>query len=123
MHKLLIVDDDLPTCDFLKHFFEKIDFKVFMANDGEKALSVVKKERPNIILLDIRMPGPSGIKVLRQIKQIHKNAKVIMMTGVDEEIVIELAKEYGARGYIIKPFSLEYLENDVMPKILEELNS
>ena len=121
MHKLLVVDDDLPTCDFLRGFFEKIDFKVFMANDGEKALSLVKEKCPDVILLDIRMPGPSGIKVLQEIKKIDKDAKVIMMTAVDEETVIELAKEYGAVGYIIKPFSLEYLKSDVMPKILGEL--
>jgi len=69
MHKLLIVDDDLPTCDFLKRFFEKTDFKVFMANDGEKALSLVKEKSPDVVLLDIRMPGPSGIKVLQAIKK------------------------------------------------------
>lgn len=121
MHKLLVVDDDLSTCDFLKDFFEKTDFQVFVANDGEKALSIVKKKRPDIILLDIKMPGPSGIKVLEQIKEIDKKVKVIMMTGIDEEVVIKLAEEYGATGYIVKPFSLEYLKNDVVPKILGEL--
>ncbi|MBU1853255.1 MAG: response regulator [Candidatus Omnitrophica bacterium] len=121
MHKLLVVDDDIEACDFLKRFFEKKDFQVFVANDGESAVSMVKKKRPDIILLDIKMPGQSGMKVLQEIKEIDKKSKVIMMTGVDEDTVVELAREYGATGYIIKPFSLEYLENDIMPKILEEL--
>ena len=121
MVKLLIVDDDLPTCDFLKSFFNSRNYEVFIATDGEKALSVVREKRPDIILLDIRMPGPSGIKVLREIKEIDKHVKVIMMIAVEEETVIELAKEYGAIDYITKPFSLERLENNVMPKILKQL--
>ena len=67
------------------------------------------------------MPGLSGITVLQQIKEIDKNAKVIMMTAVKEEAMIELSREYGAIDYITKPFSLEHLEKDVMPKILKQL--
>lgn len=121
MVKLLIVDDDLPTCDFLKSFFSNRNYEVFIATDGEKALSIVREKCPNVILLDIKMPPPSGIKVLQRIKEIDKNAKVIMMTGVEEEAVIELTKEYGAIDYITKPFSLEHLENNIMPKILKQL--
>jgi len=121
MVKLLIVDDDLPTSDFLSHYLGKRDYQVFIANDGEKALSIVREKQPNIVLLDIKMPGTSGIKVLQQIKEIDKNAKVIMMTAVKDEAMVELAKEYGASDYITKPFSLEHLENNVMPKILKQL--
>ncbi len=121
MVKLLIVDDDLPTSDYLQSFFSKRDYEVFTANDGDSALAIVKDKRPSIVLLDIRMPGPSGIKVLQQIKEIDKNIKVIMMTGVDEKVVMELAKESGATDYITKPFSLENLENNVLPKILKQL--
>lgn len=121
MVKLLIVDDDLPTCDFLRLFFEKRQYEVFTAQDGEDALSIVKEKQPDIILLDIKMGGISGIEVLRRIKDICSNAKVIMMTGVKEEVVIDLAKEYGAIDYITKPFSLEHLEKDVMPKVVKQL--
>ena len=121
MVKLLIVDDDLPTTDFLNCYLGKRDYEIFIATDGENALSIVKEKQPNIILLDIKMPGTSGITVLKQIKEINKNAKVIMMTAVKDEAMIELAKEYGASDYITKPFSLEHLEKDVMPKILKQL--
>lgn len=121
MVKLLIVDDDLPTSDYLQNFFSKRDYEVFVANDGKSALTIVKDKRPSIVLLDIRMPGPSGIKVLQQIKEINKNIKVIMMTGVDEKVVINLAMESGAVDYITKPFSLEHLENNVIPKVLKQL--
>lgn len=121
MIKLLIVDDDFPTCDFLKRFLEISGYQVFIANDGESALLTVKEKKPNIVFLDIRMPGVSGIKVLQQIKEIDSNVKVIMMTAVKDEEMIKLTKEYGASDYIVKPFSLEHLEKDVIPKILTQL--
>lgn len=121
MIKLLIVDDDLPICDFLRVFFSRKDYQVFTAIDGKQALSIVKEKQPNIILLDIRMPGLSGIEVLQKIKEIDKDAKVIMMTAVDEKMVVNLAMNYGATDYITKPFSLEYLEKDVFLKVLKQL--
>jgi len=121
MVKLLIVDDDIPTCDFLNRYLGKRDYEVFTANDGESALSIVKEKQPNIVLLDIKMPGLSGITVLQKIKDIDKKSKVIMMTAVKDEEMVKLAMEYGASDYITKPFSLEYLESEVMPKILKQL--
>ena len=121
MVRLLIVDDDLPTCDFLRLFFEKREYQVFTAQSGAKALAVVEEKHPNVILLDIKMPDMSGIEVLRKTKEIDGEVKIIMMTGVKEEVVIELTKEYGAIEYITKPFSLEHLEKDVMPKVLRQL--
>ncbi|MBU1852431.1 MAG: response regulator [Candidatus Omnitrophica bacterium] len=122
MVKLLIIDDDLSLCDFFKNFFSKRDYQVFIATDGEKGLSIVRDERPNIILLDmIIMPGQFGLDILQEIKKIDDKAKVIMLTGVGDKGVIELAKMYGASDYITKPFDLEQLEKDVMPKIIRQL--
>lgn len=114
MIKLLVIDDDFATCDFLRSFFSQRGYKVFVACDGKQAVLTVKEKRPYIILLDVRMPGSSGIEVLQKIKGIDKNTKVIMMSAVDEEVVIELAIKYGAASYITKPFSLEQLEKEVL---------
>ncbi len=113
MIKLLVIDDDLATCDFLRSFFSQRGYKVFVANDGDQAIFITKEKRPDIILLDIKMPGLSGIEILQKIKEIDKNSKVIMMSAVDEKVVVELAMKYGAVDYITKPFSLEWLERDV----------
>jgi len=121
MIKLLIIDDDISLCSFLKNFFSKKDYQVFIAIDGEEGLSIVREHRPNIILLDIIMPDQFGLDVLRQIKKIDDKVKVIMLTSVGDEGVIKVAKKYGASDYITKPFSLEHLEKDVIPKILKEL--
>lgn len=119
MIKLLVIDDDLTTCDFLRSFFSQRGYKVFVANDGDQAIFITKEKRPDIILLDIKMPGLSGIEILQRIKEIDKNPKVIMMSAVDEKVVVELAMKYGAVDYITKPFSLEWLERDVFLKASE----
>ena len=115
------MDDDLPTCDCRNRYLGNRDYEVFTANDGESALAIVKEKQPNIILLDIKMPGLSGITVLQKIKDIDKKIKVIMMTAVKDEEMVKLAMEYGASDYITKPFNLGYLEAEVMPKILKQL--
>ena len=121
MVKLLIVDDELPICDILKEFFSKKNYQVFIATTGEEGLSILRKEKPHIILLDIIMPSRSGVEVLKRIKEIDNEVKVIMLTGISNEKVIEQLKEHGASDYVTKPFSLEYLEKEVMPKILKQL--
>ena len=121
MASLLIIDDDLTTCDFLRSFFAQKGYKAFVANDGERGLLIVKEKKPDVILLDIKMPDLSGLEVLQKIKEIDKNAKVIMMTAVNDGFVIEMAMKYGAIDYITKPFSLEWLEKDVLLKTLEKI--
>ena len=121
MVKLLVIDDELPVCDILKDFFSKKDYQVFIATTVEEGLSIVRKEKPHIILLDIIMPGRSGIEALKQIKLIDDKAKIIMLTAISNEKVIKQTMEHGASDYITKPFSLEQLEKDVMPKILKQL--
>jgi DNA-binding response OmpR family regulator len=117
--KILVVDDQIGIVSFLYDFFTHAGLEVLQATSGKKALDIVKKEKPVVILLDIKLGwGRNGIEVLREIKQIHPSAKVIMMTSVDDEDVIEEAFNLGAADYIIKPFSLSYLKNVVALKML-----
>ena len=121
MAKLFIVDDDLPTSDFLRAFFTKKGYEVSVANDGVTALERFADERPDIVLLDIGMPSMSGLEVLKRVKQEYPSTHVVMMTAVAEKSVMLQAKELGASNYIIKPFSLEYLEKEVLPSLLDQL--
>jgi DNA-binding response OmpR family regulator len=115
--KLLVVDDEVEICDFLKTFFEERNYKVFTALNGETALRLVEREKPAIVLLDIKMPGLDGIEVLKRIKALHPTAKVIMVTAIETRDKIEEATRLGADNYITKPLSLEYLETDVRDKL------
>ena len=117
MVKLLVVDDESEICEFLKSFFEERGYAVSVANSGEKALEIVKQEKPQVILLDIKMPGMDGIQSLREIRVCHPKAKVIMVTAIETRDKIEECLRLGADNYITKPLSLEYLENDVAEKV------
>lgn len=115
--KLLVVDDEEEICDFLKAFFEERDFEVRTASSGESALEAVAEVKPQVILLDVHMPGMDGMNALREIKKKYPQIKVIMVTALETREKIEEAIRLGADNYITKPLSLEYLERDVHEKI------
>lgn len=117
MTKMLVVDDEIEICDFLKTFFEERNYRVFTAMTGESAMRLVDQESPAIVLLDIKMPGIDGIEVLKRIKTFHPETKVIMVTAIETRDKIDEANRLGADNYITKPLSLEYLETDVKDKL------
>jgi len=119
MIKILLVDDEKGITDALKEFFLHRGFGVKTANNGEDALKAVKKDRPDIVFLDIRMPGISGLDVLEKIKRMDKSIKIIMLTIHEEEAMVNKAKELGADEYITKPFRVDYLEEVVIKKVQE----
>lgn len=120
--KLLIVDDEIEICDFLKSFFEERNFDVKTASSGQAALDMTEQFKPNVMLLDIKMPGMDGVQVLGNVKKKYPRTKVIMVTALETRDKIEECLRLGADNYITKPLSLEYLENDVREKI-ESLTS
>lgn len=115
--KLLVVDDETEICEFLKSFFEEREYEVYTANTGEEAIEGVRNLTPQLVLLDVHMPGMDGMNVLKEIKQNHPEIKVIMVTALETREKIEEAMRLGADNYITKPLSLEYLEKDVQEKI------
>ena len=117
MIKMLVVDDEIEICDFLKAFFEDRNYKVFTAMNGGSAIKAVEAEKPSVVLLDIKMPTPDGIEVLKWIKTHYPSTKVIMVTALETRDKIEEAIRLGADNYITKPLSLEYLESDVKEKL------
>jgi len=116
MKKLLIVDDELDVQEFAANFFRKRKIEVFTAASGEETLSVVEIESPNLVLLDIKMPGIDGIETLKRIREKDQDLKVIMVTGrkPEDEEAFERCKKLGALDYIHKPLELDELERVVM---------
>lgn len=117
MQKILIVDDEVDVCDFVKNFFEERGFQVFAALNGNEALSIIKRERPQLILLDIKMEQMDGIAALRYMKEIDKDLKVIMVTALEDQDKMEAAYKLGAIDYITKPLVLDHLEQTVIKNI------
>lgn len=114
MTKILVIDDEETIRENLKNLLEIEDYKVFTAANGQKGLETVEKERPEIVILDIKMPGMDGIEVLKRIKKVSKETEVIMITGHGGiETAIDAMKE-GAFHYIQKP--IEYSELDIFIK-------
>ena len=117
MAKMLIVDDEQEICEFLKDFFDDKGYTVFTAPTGDEALEIVIEKQPDILLLDIMMPGKSGLETLREAKKLQPSLKVIMVSALETTDKIEAAMKLGADNYITKPLSLDYLENDVRAKV------
>jgi DNA-binding response OmpR family regulator len=111
--KILTVDDELMEDTFFNQFFDMHDYKVLSTLDGKEAVEIVKREKPKVVLLDIRMPGMDGLDVLKQIKKIEPSTVVMMVTALSDAETEKKAKEYGADDYITKPLSLEDLEKKV----------
>ncbi len=113
MIRLLVVDDEVDICDFVKNFFKERDFDVFVAYNGKEALSLVETRKPDIVLLDVKMPVMDGMETLRQIRKTGSDVKIIMVTAIDDAEKAEEAKRHGVVEYITKPLLLEQLERTV----------
>ena len=120
MPKLLIVDDEIDVREFAKNFFQRRKIKVLTAASGEEALGLLDKEKPDLVLLDIRMEGMDGVAVLEEMRQRKDNTEVIMVTGISEELTMKRAKELGVIDYIHKPLVLDELEKIVMSRLQKQ---
>jgi len=109
--KILVVDDELYVCELLHDFLSSEGYEVKFTTSGEEAISEFVKDRPDIVLLDIRMPGINGIEVLRTMKGIDRHTGIIMLSAFGDLKTIEKALEMGAIHYIQKPFDLLRLHN------------
>jgi DNA-binding response OmpR family regulator len=102
---ILIVDDDEKIIELLKAYFSKEHFTVVTAGDGVQGLTAIKKNKPDIVLLDLMLPGMDGFEVLKQTRKAGINTPVIMLTAKGEESDKLVGLEIGADDYIAKPFS------------------
>jgi phosphate regulon transcriptional regulator PhoB len=106
--KILIVEDEPDILELLHFNLEKAGFETYRAEDGEQALLLAKKHLPDLILLDLLLPGLTGLEVCRQIKQNPElqHIPIIMVTAKGEEMDRVVGLELGADDYVVKPFSL-----------------
>lgn len=115
--RVLIVDDEPQIGAFIGEFLVAKGYEAFYAENGEEALKYIKKVRPHLTLLDVRMSGMSGIDTLKHIQSIDSNVGVIMITALHEEDVGREALKFGAVDFITKPIDLDYLETSLMYKL------
>ena len=109
MQRMLIVDDEPDICDCLQHFFSTRGFTVTCAFSGEEAIERLAEGPVDVVLLDIVLPGIHGIEVLRRVKDLCPEVKVVMVSGLAQEERRIEAQHYGASGYVPKPFDFSEL--------------
>lgn len=103
-YSVLIVDDDVKLVTLLQTYFEKEGCITYSANDGLDALQVVREKKPDIMVLDLMLPGLDGLDVCRRIRK-DNDIPIIMLTARDEESDRLVGLEIGADDYVTKPFS------------------
>ncbi|HKM32940.1 MAG TPA: response regulator transcription factor [Oscillospiraceae bacterium] len=101
--KILVVDDDKNICELLRLYLEKEGYNVILSNDGEEAVVKFTALKPDLVLLDIMLPGLDGWQVCREIRK-KSNVPIIMLTAKGETFDKVLGLELGADDYVVKPF-------------------
>ena len=101
--KVLVVDDDNNICELLKLYLEKDGYSVMISHDGEEAVVKFNALKPDVVLLDIMLPGLDGWQVCREIRK-KSNVPIIMITAKSETFDKVLGLELGADDYVVKPF-------------------
>jgi len=119
MVKILVIDDEKIVGETMKRLLERNGYETFTAENGEEGLEIFRKENPEIVLADIKMPGINGIEVLKQIKEEEKDTEVIMITGHGGETTAIEALKRDAFGYLHKPVDYDELEVEIK-KALEK---
>ena len=109
--KVFIVEDEPDLRDTLQYNFENEGFKVKSFPNGESFLETIKKDKPNLVILDLMLPGISGLDVCRDLRmnEVNENVAVVMLTAKSEEIDRIVGFELGADDYVTKPFSVREL--------------
>ena len=129
--QILIIEDQPDIQELLSFNLDNNGYKVYTASNGEKGLEVARKEHPDLILLDLMLPGINGLDVCRIIKsdQDTSGISIIMLTALGQEEDIIKGLETGADDYVTKPFSLQVLEARIksvlrrVPENIENTNT
>lgn len=113
--KVLIIDDSNVTCNLLSERIKSGGYEAISVNDGEQGLELMRKELPNLVILDIRMPGMDGFEVCRIAKEDPKikHIPIIFVTTAGQKKDIDRGKELGASGYIVKPYDGRMLVEEI----------
>ncbi|MBC7998316.1 MAG: response regulator transcription factor [Leptolyngbya sp.] len=109
MKKILIVDDEVDIANSIQYVLNQEGFGTLLAHDGIKAIQVVETDKPDLIILDLMMPGLDGYEVCRRVRASDRKTPILMLTARTSEIDTVVGLELGANDYIAKPVRLREL--------------
>jgi len=121
---ILVIDNDEESLELFCRILKKGDYTVLTTDNGKGALGLVQRERPNLVILDLRMPDMSGIEILRRIKRIDENIEVIVVTGYGTMKTTRIVMRLGAYDYVTKPLDINYVKDivtDALSPVSENL--
>ena len=118
---LLIVDDDIAHRTMLRILLDW-QYAISEADDGSTAIEKVSKQNFDMILMDIRMPGVSGLEALEQIRSLRPDVPILMMTAYFSDVIADQAKDRGAFGCLGKPFNFEELRQTIQQAVASASN-
>lgn len=104
-NRILVVDDEESIVKLVEYNLTQAGYEVLTADNGLKALEIVREERPDLLILDLMLPGLNGMDVCQRLRKDGFNTSIIMLTARDDEIDRILGLEMGADDYVTKPFS------------------
>lgn len=107
---ILVADDEESILKFFHRVLKKERYTVLTTKEGKEVAKLVNRKRPNLAILDLRIPDLNGIEILRQIKKIDRNIEVIMITAYGTRESARMAMRLGAFDYVTKPFDLNYVK-------------
>jgi DNA-binding NtrC family response regulator len=111
--KLMLVDDERQFVQTLSNRLRLREIGSVIAYDGESALDMIKEEEPDVMIVDLKMPGINGIEVLKRVKQTNPRIEVIILTGHGSEADKELCMQLGAFAYLEKPVDVNLLSETI----------
>lgn len=119
MAKILIVEDDPTTVQLIEFLLKKNDYEVLIAHNGVEALEISKKEKSDLILMDVMMPKMDGIEAIEKLKK-NENTRdipIVILSALGQEMDVMRGLQAGASSYIVKPFSPKELLDEVRAKL------
>jgi DNA-binding response OmpR family regulator len=119
--KILVIDDNPHVVDILGTYLRQEGYGILGALTSDEGLKLAILSRPDLVLLDIALPGTNGIDVLKRIRSINPSTRVIMVTGNSDPGLAREALELGALAYIDKPFDFEYLKRVIAAALRESV--
>ncbi len=122
MAKILIVEDDPTTVQLIEFLLKKNNFEVLIAYNGVEALQIIKKEKPDLILMDVMMPKMDGIEAIEKLQEDEttRDIPIVILSALGQEMDVMRGLQAGAASYIVKPFSPSELLEEIKAKLAKK---
>ena len=118
-YKILMIDDEPDACLLFKKIVGRWNYKIVTATDAKNGLRLYQKEKPDLVFLDIIMPGTDGLNLLKKINKLNPKQLVIIITGFGDLRSAKTAMKLGAYDYVSKPLDMKALKNSINDALTE----